>query len=245
MVVYTYDGSFEGLLTAIYESYYRKVRPCEIRCADNLQINLLNDYQHIPVDQEKSEKVYRSIRDKISVHALEMVYHVFLSEVPEAGNMILDYLRLGWKLGRAVDSCLADDRVLKVHQLSRRVTNEAHLMSGFVRFRLLEGGIFYAPIKPDYNILELLAPHFVDRFSDQNWVIHDVGRKLAAVYNRSEWVLMDADVEEQFGVGAEEMQYQELWKEFFNSIAIKSRINPKLQKRLMPVRYWRYMTEKW
>ena len=37
--------------------------------------------------------------------------------------------------------------------------------------------------------------------------------------------------------------YEELWKEYFNNMAIESRKNPKAQKRSMPVRYWKHLTE--
>ena len=35
-----------------------------------------------------------------------------------------------------------------------------------------------------------------------------------------------------------------LWKEYFNAINIKERNNPKLHRQNLPVRYWKYLTEK-
>jgi len=35
-----------------------------------------------------------------------------------------------------------------------------------------------------------------------------------------------------------------MWKEYFKTIAIKERINPKLHRQHLPVRFWKYMTEK-
>jgi probable DNA metabolism protein len=38
-------------------------------------------------------------------------------------------------------------------------------------------------------------------------------------------------------------EYQDLWKIFFENIAIKERINPKLQRNNLPLRFRKDMTE--
>jgi probable DNA metabolism protein len=42
----------------------------------------------------------------------------------------------------------------------------------------------------------------------------------------------------------EEEFYQTLWKQYFKSIAIEGRINPRLQMQHMPKKYWKYLIEK-
>ena len=244
MLVYIYDGSFEGLLTAIYEAYYSGRFPDRMECGHNMQQNILDDYIHINTEPEKSDKVYKSIRERISGDALKHVYNVFLSEAADTGTLIYDYLRFGWKVGYKVDLYLTDDRVFKVHDISRRVEFETHKMLGFVRFKLLEGGIYYAPVRPDSNLVELLAPHFSERLSDQFWIIHDVRRDVAALFNKKEWVVTEFTLHELPAATSAEMDYQKLWKEFFNTIAIPSRNNTRLQRQFMPRRYWKYLTEK-
>ncbi len=245
MLVYVYDGSFEGLLTAIHIAYYSGRFPDRMECSHNLQQNILDEYVHINTEPEKAEKVYKSIRNKISADSLRQVYNVFLSEEAEAGTLVYHYLRFGWKVGPKVDLYLTDDRVFKVLDISRRVEHERHKMLGFVRFKLLEGNIYYAPIKPDNNLVELLAPHFAERLSDQNWIIHDVRREVAALFNKKDWFVSEFTLSRLPAVTSEEADYQKLWKEFFNTIAIPSRKNPRLQRQLMPKRYWEYLTEKW
>ena len=245
MLAYVYDGSFEGLLTAIYEAYYRKQGPELILNKKNLQVSLLDEYIFIDADPGKSDRVYASIRENISGESLQHVYYVFLSEHPEAGTMIYNYLKYGWKVGSKVNLHISDDRVFKVHEISQRVGHETNKLMGFVRFRQVEGGLYYAPIKPDNNIVELLAPHFAERLADQSWIIHDVGRDIAALYNTRTWVISDFSVDELPAPTEEETENRRLWKEFFNTLAIPSRYNPKLQRQLMPRRYWDYLIEKW
>ncbi|WP_425448898.1 TIGR03915 family putative DNA repair protein [Dethiothermospora halolimnae] len=244
MVQYIYDGSFDGLLTAIYDSYYRREVPEKIHSEKSYQKNLLLGEVHIKTDKNKAEKVYKSIQSKISNQALKNVFYVFLSEVENGGKYIYDYLRFGWKVGKEVNNYLSDDRVLRIHKICKKINRERHLLLGLTRFRQLKGDIYYAPIEPTYNIIGLLADHFVDRLSDQNWVIHDVKRKIGVVYNREKWIIRDITLDREIILSESEEIYQKLWKKYFESIVIKEKINPKLQKQNMPMKYWHYLIEK-
>ena len=42
----------------------------------------------------------------------------------------------------------------------------------------------------------------------------------------------------------DEKLFQSMWKEYFKSIAIKERLNPRLHRQHMPARFWKYMPEK-
>ncbi|MDQ4141809.1 MAG: DUF4130 domain-containing protein, partial [Bacteroidota bacterium] len=42
----------------------------------------------------------------------------------------------------------------------------------------------------------------------------------------------------------DETAYQELWQTYFNSVNIPERKNKKLHLRHIPVRYWKYLSEK-
>lgn len=244
MLCYIYDGSFNGLLTAIYEIYYRRQIPQDIVPVGAANRQLFVWQEHIACDENKAVKVYDSIDAKISSRALRNAYYAYLSEHAQAGMWIYEYLRLGWKLGPKVDLHLTDERVDRIHRLSRKVKTERHRLLGLVRFQRCPMDIFYAAIEPDNNVVELLAPHFAERLSDQNWIIHDLGRDLAVVYNRKEWVSTGFTLNNKLELEQEEQYYQGLWKQYYDSIAISSRINPRLQKQCMPARYWKHLVEK-
>lgn len=244
MLHYIFDGSFDGLLTSIYEAYYRKEKPEKILSEEDYQESLLIEKIHIDTDVEKAKKVYNSIKTKISNRALQNVFYTYLSEEKDLGTWIYQYLRLGWKIGNNIDYNMADDRVLRIYKTRRKVERERHLLLGLIRFRRLESNVYYALIEPQFNTVGLLAPHFVKRLSDQNWVIHDVKRKIGAAYNGREWIIRDIDLKDKLRLKEDELIFQNLWKEYYKSIAIKNRINHKLQKRCMPMKYWRYLVEK-
>jgi len=128
--------------------------------------------------------------------------------------------------------------------LGQKVRTEKHRLLGLLRFQLLKGNVYYAAVEPDHNVIELVAPHFSRRMASQNWIIHDLKRDLAAVYNQQEWVSTSFTLKQRMEMEREEEYYQMLWKQYYESIAIPSRINPKLQKRCMPQRYWKHLVEK-
>ncbi len=245
MLIYVYDGSFEGILTAVFEAFYRKEAPDAILTEEGLQQELFASYSYIQTDPAKSDRVYSSIWRNISEDALKNVYHTFLSEEPDAGTLIYRYLKLGWKMGSSVDMFLSNDTVFKIMDINRRLGFEVHRLKGFVRFRQVGEGIYYSTISPDNNIVELLAPHFAERLSDQRWIIHDVRREIAALYNLKEWIVSEFSAGEIPGVTDEEKLYSKLWKRFFTTLEIPSRKNSKLQRQLLPRRYWEHLTEKW
>jgi probable DNA metabolism protein len=246
-MVYVYDGSFEGLLTAVHEAYYRHEVPSRIIAGAQkigfVQESLLNENVYILTDQEKSDRVYQSILDKISEESLQNIYHVFLSELEDAGTWIYEYLRLGFKMGGMVNQHLSDERVLRIIKTAKRVTGEVHLMLGLLRFKLLESRIFYAVMEPDFNILEMISPHFADRLASQNWIIHDVKRNQAALFDQQGWFITELSLANHPELSSKEADYQDFWQRYFKTIAIQSRVNPKLQRQHMPRRYWKHLVE--
>jgi probable DNA metabolism protein len=245
ITVYTYDNSFEGFLTCIYESYYGKEKPEEILSKNDYVPNLIYNTINIETDTAKSDKVISAISKKISSTSLRNIFYVYISSVPGSDTLLYKYIRLGFKLGKDVDIHLHNDIVLDIHRIIRKVTFESHNMLGFVRFKEIGPNMYYASIEPDHNILSLLAPHFSQRLPSQNWIIHDLKREVAAFYNCEEWIIAEFKREEakRFEDSNHSNIYEVLWREYFNSTAIKERKNPRLQSRLMPRRYWNHLTE--
>lgn len=243
MIVYIYDGTFDGLLTCIYEAYYRHENPDDIIPMDRQENNFLYQRYIIRTDLEKATKVCESIEEKISPEALRRVFYAYLSEVPGSGGVILNYLRLGYKIGKSIDNHLSNDGVLEMDKLYRQVLGERHAMVGLLRFKMLENEILYAEYEPQYNITGLVAPHFVNRIPNENWAIHDVKRNIAALYNKKEWIIRDLELEDELIIHEEEEDNQGMWKSYYQHISIASRKNLRLKKNNMPMKYWKHLVE--
>jgi len=241
LVRYIYDGSFDGFLSVIYTCYYHKVpESIERECCYNF--NLLYEDKVIETDIVKSNKVYRAILEKISEDTLIYVYQAFLSEASGIELKLLKYIQVGFKLGSKVNDLLSDENVNEIQKYSKRVGYEAHRFLGLVRFQEFKG-ILYAAIEPDFNILELIGNHFKARLSNEKWVIHDLKRHIGIFYEDNEWILRDLKIEKLESQETEELFYQNLWKVFHKSIAIKERINERLQMQHMPKKYWNNLIE--
>ena len=244
MITYIYDGSFEGLLTCIYDAFYEVEKPDDIVSEMNYVENFLVEKVYIKTDMIKSEKVYEAIENKISHESLKRVFYAYLSELPQSEIMILKYLRLGFQIGPDVNLNLANEHVLNMDNLYKKVGKERHRLVGLLRFKKVKNNILYAQVEPDHNVIALVAPHFQARLSNENFIIHDTKREIAIFYNRDQWVIKDIEIPDPFLVRDMEENYEDLWRVYFNAISIKRKTNIKLQKRNMPMRYWKHLTEK-
>jgi len=240
---YLHDGSFSGLMTAISESISVKTKPENFIQEDLPRNDLFGDYISISSDETKSDEMITNISDTMGDEALSNIMYCYLSNNENSGRIIYNYILFGMNTGRKTDLHLTDNSVMPVLDIVRKVKNEYRRLLGLVRFRLVENGLYYASIDPDHNIISLIAPHFARRMADQNWIIHDTGRKLAVVYDKKSWKHVEIEIINNPENSHQETFYRELWKNYFKNITISERKNPKLQKQFLPKRYWKNLTE--
>ena len=245
MLIYLYDGTFEGFLTVAARARKNGEIPEGIARTAPLQQGLFHQVIPVETDHDLSQAICMEIADAISPYSFRNVYHAFLSETAGVEAAICRYLDLGWGVGKRIDGMLTHELVRPVWSMARKVRSEAHKMKGFVRFMEVKEGFFYARLEPDHHIIPLVATHFADRFSDQHWIIHDTGRGKAIVHEavRKQWVETELDLLENPHFSADEMFYRELWKKYFTRLAVEERFNPKLQRQNLPLKYRRYLVE--
>ena len=244
MNIFIFDATFEGLLTSVYEAYYNEVKPQAIYSSLIYEPNLIDNPINIETDLDKFQKVYNAIESKISKKSLQKIYYCYLSETKESSNLIFSYIRMGFKIGKDIELHKNNDTVLNIDKLAKRVSLERHRFTGFVRFKEINN-ILYSSIEPDFNIVGLLGNHFKNRLTNEYFIINDAKRNIALVYNKEDYYLttldsnMKALLENSYDTG----EYSGLWRQYFKSTNIKERANSRLQKRSMPTRYWKNLTE--
>ena len=135
--------------------------------------------------------------------------------------------------------------VMRVMELSRKTSNEAHSFIEFIRFEELKGNVLYSRIEPKCDVLSQVYAHFQNRFPNENWIIYDQRRIKAAVHQKGmATVLVEGQNMDQLVKSVrKEDEYEDLWKVFFNTIAIKERYNPKCQCTHLPKWYRKNMLE--
>lgn len=241
--IYIYDGTFEGLLTIIFDSYVEKTLPQKIVSKSNYIENFLDKITFINTDYEKSQRIFDGIVNSISKDALYNSYYAFLSDDKEKEINILKYLCNGFDIGSEINNKITVSYVFKVINLRRKALSECHKLKGLLRFQEVGDNLCYASIHPTNNILEPLGKHFINRMPSMQFIIHDKNRDLCFLYNCKEYRIINSKNITIPSLSTDEITYQELWKLFFNTIAIRERINPKCQMQFMPKKYWQDLIE--
>ena len=240
-VCYEYDGTFDGFLTCVFESYaYREEAVC-FQGTEELAYTLW-ETRRVETDREKAGRVFRSIDPKLGGGAADLVYRAFLTCLEEKELHIYRFLRYGYRRGRGVLRELGDERVCTLIKAVQHLNGEAHLYTGFVRFSDYDG-LLVGEIEPKNRVLPLLRRHFTGRYNGERFVLYDRTHKEALVYQPGQWAIVPVEGITLPPAGAREVQYRRLWRQFYNTIAIEGRENPKLRQTHMPKRYWHVMTE--
>ncbi len=247
ITVYLCDDCAEGIFTAIYKAWEAGTSHTDVRVRNNSSISLFEDYIDVPTDKMLSEKVASSILRKLSFEVYMNVYYACLSDDENKASYIYHFLQKAFKCGKDIINKLQDDDVNHVYKLRRAVGNEAGHYREFIRFEELENGVLAGRIEPKYNIVPLITDHFADRMHNEHWIILDTKRSISAIHVAYKGYaftdqITEADLLNFSGLSKKEADFQALWKRFFDTIAIEERINPKLQRNLMPLRFRKYMT---
>ena len=99
-------------------------------------------------------------------------------------------------------------------------------------------------MEPTNHILFDLSLHFQKRLKQEFWIIKDVKRKLFSIYDKKRFYILQEN-EFVFPIleSESEQKMRELWKTFYQTIAIQERTNERCRKNFMPKKYWKYITE--
>jgi probable DNA metabolism protein len=268
MTVFRYDKTFEGLLTAVFDAYARRMFP-DVLLTDNQPDPLFTTESHTVIsDPEKASRVWRALHKKLPREVCNMLSMGWLSEEPEIDIALARFMRRVFddknEAGaEKVFTDFSDPDILRIKQLATKVAREREHLMQFTRFQRggephgqssgeAEASTYFAPVSPKYNVLPLVIPWFTDRFRDQKWLIYDIKRRYGFYYDleTATEITMEDDAHLLGGkldpalLAEDEHLFQSGWRDYIDGMAIKERINPKLQRQHMPRRFWPLLTEK-
>ena len=267
-----YDGSLNGLMTAIFTIYDRKIKLPIIALDSREQNHLFEGTELVITDPDKAQRVWKRFNSLCQHQDSHQVYCAFLSEIIGIENTIYEYLKMTFTAQKAPGSDSANATVLKITQAAKMVNHEKQRIEALVRFHLIDEETYYANIEPDFNVLPLIASHFKDHYHNQKWVIYDLKRNFGISYDLETVQEVQIDFKKARGQGAilptrasennidvdssssfrsstalrinsNEINYKDLWNQYFNSTHIKSRKNLKLHLQYVPERCWKYLNE--
>ena len=246
-VAYVYDGTTEGLLTAVFQTYALHERPEDMLRQDALQPRLGQSIRFIDTDNALAHRVKVGICKRAGRQAWEAVLHASLSDEPQAGMVVCCFV---WHImarpaaqNKGLIHDLAHPIAGPVAKLSRSVMNERHLMQQFLRFEHFENDVWFARCNPKANVVPLLMDWFAGRFNTQRFIIYDEVHNVAGIYDGSGWCLAQTDEVHLPLHAKDEALMQAAWKGFYDAVAIPARYHPELQRHFMPKRFWKNILE--
>ncbi|MEH6407169.1 MAG: TIGR03915 family putative DNA repair protein [Leeuwenhoekiella sp.] len=239
-----YDGSFDGFLTAVFTVYEQKLDVVSITPQIKFQAGFFAENIEIITDETKANRVWKGLEYFSNLR--HNLYWSFLSEIDNHEIVMLRALQYVLKTSNEKDYGHPD--ILSCAQVTKMVGREKHRMEAFIRFQLTKDAIYFAKIAPDFNVLPLILKHFKNRYADQKWIIYDINRDFGLYYDLEKVdtikMYFDDNKQNKSVFNVDEETYDLLWRDYFKSTNIKSRINMKLHIRHVPKRYWKYLNEK-
>ena len=255
MTVYTFDGTMDGLLTAVFDAFALHEQPDQLLKQGDALPLFCDHLYRVSSDEEKARRVWTGLEKRLPCEALKLISVSWLSEQPELPTPLFLYICKVFRQGD-ISKNFADPDVLEVTDIARRVLHEQLRMKQFIRFQKAKDGTYLAVVSPDHNVLPLITSHFSDRFNDQAWLIYDVKRHYGYYYDGAEVIRITFENESAVPfnlsngklnaetLSNDDQLFQDLWRTYFKAICIRERMNPRKQLSDMPRRYWKYMTEK-
>ncbi|WP_442589837.1 TIGR03915 family putative DNA repair protein [Pedobacter sp. AW31-3R] len=250
--IYVFDGSFEGLLCAVFEWFERKPGQVILKTTDTYQPDAFSPSLVIHSEERKSARVWAGLQKRLAAAWIRILYCSYLSEQEEVYTSLFEFCCYLFSNPPGAEKNYGNTHVLNLSQAARKVEREKHRMKAFIRFQHTADGIFYCGIDPDFNVLPLIITHFKNRYADQQWIIYDIKRHYGLYYDleKVENIEIDFKVQKQAIItssavlSTKEELYAVLWKDYFKSTNIPSRKNTRLHTQHVPKRYWKYLTEK-
>ncbi len=236
-MIYFFDGTKEAFFTAFLAAWGDK--DAVLTCGQKqLVLGMKTVFVNADSRAARAEARFETL-DKGCLHELDFLLR---SGEQNRGQIAFRYFRRIAETGGPVRGRLHEDDVIAAAECVNRVGLEIHRLHGFVRFLACESGALYSPVTPDNDICDLLVPHFRARLEGYPFVIHDIKRKKAAVYDGEHTFLAPLD-RADVALSADEIAWQELWKTYYRGVNIPSRERLKQMRGYMPVRYWKHLTE--
>ena len=241
-VVYLYDGSFEGFLCCVFESFAQHEIPFAVWTPQR-ETSTLYPVKDIPTDHTKAQRVFASFGQKLGAETEYLVSRDFLSGQEDKELLLIRFLHLAFALGPGTVKRTGHPDVAPLYVMKKSLDWEVDKFQGFIRFEE-HNGMLGAVIHPKNYILPLLRPHFCGRFPEEDFMIYDAVHRAVLLHENHKTQLLELAAPLELSPPSErEQQFQALWKQFYKTLEITARHNEKCRMTHCPKRFWADMVE--
>ena len=183
MLVFRYDKSFDGLLSALFDAYSMRAFP-EALIGPGEPEPLFTERVHdVATDEAHAGRVWRGLERRLTARTRSMFVYAWHGEQPQGDLLMLRCLRRVFDEGGGVVADQADPDMKSLFQLALKVSHERERLKQFVRLQKAADGTYFAAVTPEHDALPLAVDYFTDRFADQRWLIYDRRRDCGYYYD--------------------------------------------------------------
>lgn len=240
MTIFVCDHDWGSMLTCIFEAWASRLGHNNVRLQTDIpaQLGLFDSYIYVKSDEGKANSVIDAINTKISPYFYHEVAYCSGAYEPDTLDAIYRMIVLGFAYGPNALDMYQFKEVARFREISRRYSRESCSFLEFVRFHQV-GNVYAAHIEPKSRLLLPLAEHFSDRMPSEYWIIVDDVHKEAVIHPKnSQYYLSNLSEDEFIRLQLTENNNDEvtdLWRTYFDSIAIKERANRLCQLNHFPL----------
>lgn len=246
---FIYDGSFEGLLTAVFESFAQKRLPIKIVQRQRATQHLFGEELRVVSNCSKADRVAKKLRE-ISPNFFYELALAFTSR--QEGVEMLLFNQIGHRLKAHGKSQKVDGSPdqLRLQELANPVQDEIHRQQALVQFQPLSHSVWMSTLEADYDVLPFLSTYFQNNLAQQQWVIYDVVRGYGLHYNLhtlAPIVINDERLLRNLPdahLSLDEQKGRQVWAEYFRPENNAARQSSAVHRLLLPHRYWKYFIKK-
>lgn len=164
-LAYIHEDSLEGVLSAVFEAYERREFPDDIMARGLFQQRLGEKVRYVRTDIDHACRVRSGLIRTCGFRAYAAVRAVYLSDDRRKGSAIHAFVRYAMKRGTQALDDVAHPNVSDFAAINKSVYNEVHRWKEFLRFRQVEGGLYFARCNPKASVVPLLMGWFSNRFN--------------------------------------------------------------------------------
>lgn len=240
VLIFSYDGSFDGMLSMIYRSFELKEIPAEVFVFGEEEPTLFKVIA-VETDARRARVTEREIKKRLGERGLDFVKRGFLYDGGGKEIAILRFVHKCFKEGAWAMKLIANPEISRLFKMTVAVGNEQNMLLGFVRFSEVEGALF-SVIHPKHFVLPLMKSYFCARLWNETFMIYDYTHDAALIHSGQNTAIVPLE-KMKLPDASGDAFYRELWKSYYSHAAIAGRFNPACRMAHMPKRFWADLPE--
>ena len=241
MTIFTCEHNWDAMLCCIYAAFQSKKghKNISLMLEPVYETTLFDEYIHVDADAQTASKMRNGISNSISYYFYREMMYVSMTYEEDVLDNIYRCLLLGFNYGEEILNAVQYKNIMRHHEMKKRLENEVCRFREFIRFHEIDKGIYVAHIEPKSPLVVALGPIFQDRMPSEHFVIVDDVHREAIVHRKDRPFFMvtltESELERLKETEEANDSYTDLWKAFFESIAIEERKNEKCQLSHFPL----------